>query len=231
MLGLLSQPSRSRLTKPKLSDDPTPTADSAKLDNFSSGASFTSSSDVGSSTFDSDLRERRISPSKWFPSMRRTGPPTLDPMPPPPSVPPRTVVQETIPPEAIPATIRSPLIGKLTIELPVDQLCLSSLQSRVVFAIIEDEMDAMDADVAHTEQGMEELENAVKSVARKTQNLRQTAEVVRAKAQLLDGWIEAATERSTAMKGAHIIEYLMWAFTVLTTVLQLLWTRDHKQKR
>jgi hypothetical protein len=132
--------------------------------------------------------------------------------------------------ESIPQSLRGPLLAKLTIDLPVDELNLSSLQSRVLLAVIEDEMDSIDADLTRATQAMEEVENRVRSVGRGTQNVSQTAEVVRAKAKLMDEWVDAAAVKSTAMRGAYLIEGLMWVFTLLATVLHLLWTRDYRQR-
>jgi outer membrane murein-binding lipoprotein Lpp len=133
--------------------------------------------------------------------------------------------------EAIPPTIREPLLAKLTVNLPVDQLGLASLQSRVVFAMIEDEMNDISTNIARTEQEMEELESRVRSVASKAQNVKQTAAIVQAKSRFLNDWIETVAEKSTVMNGAYIIESLMWVFTIITTVLQLLWNRNQREKR
>jgi hypothetical protein len=131
----------------------------------------------------------------------------------------------------IPPTIREPLLAKLTVHLPVDQLGLASLQSRVVFAVIEDELDGIATDIARPAQVMEELENHVRSMASKEQNVQQTPTVVQAKSHFLNDWIEAATDKSRVMPGANMIEDWMRLFTFVTTVLHLLWTRNQREKR
>jgi hypothetical protein len=89
------------------------------------------------------------------------------------------------------------------------------------------EMDEMESAIARAGQAAEELQGRVASVAKKTQNIKQTAVVFLAKSRLLDEMDRMAT----AMKGAHIIEALMYIFSLLTTLLHLLWTRDQRQKQ
>jgi hypothetical protein len=80
----------------------------------------------------------------------------------------------------------------------------------------------MESAIARAGQAAEELQGRVASVARKTQTIKQTAVVFLAKSRLLD---------EMDRNGAHIIEALMYSFSLLTTLLHLLWTRDQRQKR
>jgi Trm5-related predicted tRNA methylase len=93
---------------------------------------------------------------------------------------------------SLPARIRIPLRAKLSLGVPTDQLNLS----RVVLAMIE--MDEMESAIARAGQAAEELQRRVASVAKKTQNIKQTAVVFLAKSMLLDEMDRMAT----AMKGA-----------------------------
>jgi hypothetical protein len=151
--------------------------------------------------------------------------PTRSPVLPPAPIPaPDAPLETALTPEESVAKLKPALVARLSHELPINELNVASVTARVQAVFVEDELALLEEKVTASEEAIERIQPQLEAIGIRTQNITNTANVVIAKLDALDEEIDR-NGSVTFYLSAEIVNVLMSLFSVLSTLLLLLWNR------